>query len=120
MNPRPNTPPSAQPGELPRLPGALSGLQRAEAEFGTIARCLQAIGHPLSLRILCLLSEGEASVGELQARLGKPLPTISLHLHKLADRGILEARSAGNRVYFTLRSPHIRRLVEGIRTNFLN
>src|SRR5574343_515059 len=56
-----------------------SGLQRAEAEFGTIARCLQAIGHPLSLRILCLLSEGEASVGELQARLGKPLPTISLH-----------------------------------------
>ncbi|MFN4325133.1 MAG: ArsR/SmtB family transcription factor [Azonexus sp.] len=120
MTPRQDIPPSRQTGDLPRLPAPLSGLQRAEAEFGTIARCLQAIGHPLSLRILCLLSGGEASVGEVQARLGKPLPTISLHLHKLADRGILEARSAGNRVYFTLRSPHIRRLVEGIRTNFLN
>ncbi len=97
-----------------------SGLQRAEAEFGTIARCLQAIGHPLSLRILCLLSMGEASVGELQTRLGKPLPTISLHLHKLADRGILEARNVGNRVYFTLRSPQVRSLIEGIKHNFLN
>ena len=102
--------------ESPRLPG----LQRAEAEFGTIARCLQAIGHPLSLRILCLLSMGEASVGELQTRLGKPLPTISLHLHKLADRGILEARNVGNRVYFTLRSPQVRSLIEGIKHNFLN
>ncbi len=61
---------------------------------------------------------GEASVGELQARLGKPLPTISLHLHKLADRGILEARNVGNRVYFTLRSPQIRSLIEGIQAQF--
>lgn len=120
MSPRPSPSLPAQPAESPRQPGALSGLQRAEAEFGTIARCLQAIGHPLSLRILCLLSAGEASVGELQARLGKPLPTISLHLHKLADRGILEARNVGNRVYFTLRSPQIRRLIEGIQANFLN
>src|SRR5574343_1499166 len=101
MNSCPNTPFPAQPIEPTRVPGTLSVLQRVEAEFGTIARCQQAFAHPLSLRILCQLNEGEASVGELQARLGKPLPTISLHLHKLADSGILEARNVGNRAYFT-------------------
>ena len=120
MSPSPNTPHPADHAAEPQHSPLLSGLQRAEAEFGTIARCLQAIGHPLSLRILCLLSAGEASVGELQTRLGKPLPTISLHLHKLADRGILEARNVGNRVYFTLRSPQVRSLIEGIKHNFLN
>ena len=100
--------------------GSQAGLQRAETEFGAAARCLQALGHPLSLRILCLLADGEASVGEIQERVGRPLPTISLHLHKLADRGILEARNVGNRVYFTLRSPQVRSLIEGIKHNFLN
>ena len=49
---------------------------RLKRNSGAAARCLQALGHPLSLRILCLLADGEASVGEIQERVGRPLPTI--------------------------------------------
>lgn len=101
-------------------PRGQSGLQRAETEFGAAARCLQALGHPLSLRILCLLAEGEASVGEIQERIGRPLPTISLHLHKMADRGVLRSRTAGTRAYYALRSSQIAALVASIRINYLN
>lgn len=97
-----------------------AGLQRAETEFGAAARCLQALGHPLSLRILCLLADGEASVSEIQERMGRPLPTISLHLRKLADRGLLRSRLAGTRTYYALRSSQIATLVASIRINYLN
>ena len=100
--------------------GSQAGLQRAETEFGAAARCLQALGQPLSLRILCLLADGEASVGEIQERVGRPLPTISLHLHKLADRGVLRSRIVGTRTYYALRSSQIAALVASIRINYLN
>ena len=49
-----------------------------------------------------------------------PLPTISLHLHKLADRGVLRSRIVGTRTYYALRSSQIAALVASIRINYLN
>lgn len=98
----------------------LHSMQNAQAEFGAAARCLQALGHPLSLRILFLLADGEASVGQVQMHLRRPLPSISLYLHRLADRGILRCRSVGTRSYYALRNTEVAALVASLRLNYLN
>ena len=80
-----------------------------------LAEVHRTMGKPL---LTCWM--GEASVGEIQERVGRPLPTISLHLHKLADRGVLRSRIVGTRTYYALRSSQIAALVASIRINYLN
>lgn len=100
--------------------GSQRSMMNAEAEFGAAARCLQALGHPLSLGILILLASGEASATELQIHLRRPLPTISVHLHRLVDRGLLRCRSVGPRLCYKLRDAQVAALVASINLKYLN
>ena len=52
---------------------------------------LKAVGHPLRLRLLTLITErGEASPVELARTLDQPLSTVSHHTRVLRDLGYLE------------------------------
>jgi DNA-binding transcriptional ArsR family regulator len=53
-------------------------------------RVARAIAHPLRRELLRLLSEREASPSELAAEVGKPIPTVSYHVRKLANLGLVE------------------------------
>jgi DNA-binding transcriptional ArsR family regulator len=54
-------------------------------------RLLKALGHPLRLRMLTLVTErGEASPVELARELDQPLSTVSHHTRVLRDLGYLE------------------------------
>jgi len=80
--------------------GYLSGEGMADPEEA--ARCLKALAHPARLMILAALGEGEMSVRELEAAVKRSQPNVSHHLRVMLDRGILENRPQGNRVYYRL------------------
>ncbi|MNH79533.1 Transcriptional repressor SdpR [compost metagenome] len=62
----------------------------------------KALGDPTRLRMLMLLSEGEASGQELADRLNLSQPTITHHAAKLRQASLLNERREKNTVYFSL------------------
>jgi DNA-binding transcriptional ArsR family regulator len=51
----------------------------------------KALGHPLRMRLLTLISErGEASPVQMSRELGRPLATVSHHTRVLRDLGYIE------------------------------
>lgn len=66
---------------LPLLPKRLVKVDAITREFG------MPFSH---IQILCMLAEGEMSIGEISSRLGIAKPNITPLLDALAGRGLLE------------------------------
>ena len=68
------------------------------------AEQLGALGHPVRLAILRFVvqagDEG-APAGDIQARMDLPASTLSHHLKRLLDAGLLNSRSQGPFHYYT-------------------
>lgn len=82
------------------------------------AQCLKSVAHPVRLRMLELLLEGEYTVGELAERCEIDQPAASAHLGQLRDRGLLYTERDGRRVYYRVAAPAISGIVSCMRTNF--
>jgi DNA-binding transcriptional ArsR family regulator len=89
-------------------------LNRFRAEF------FRALGHPIRLRTLELLRNGEQSVSELQAELQIETSAVSQQLAVLRARNIVEARRAGTSVFYTVRDPQVIQLLDVARDIFNN
>ena len=64
-----------------------------------LARCLKALAHPLRLRIMLFLQDGEKSVGEIENCVGSSQSNISQHLGIMRDKNILTSRKEGNQIF---------------------
>ena len=62
----------------------------------TIAALLKTMAHPIRLKILCLLQEGERTVGELQHEVKTSHANVSQHLAILRSQGIVSCRKDAN------------------------
>jgi len=83
------------------------------------SQCLKSVAHPVRLRILELLLQGEYSVGELAELCEVDQPTASGHLGQLRDRGILSQDRQGRNVYYRVAAAHaIQGIVNCMRKNF--
>jgi ArsR family transcriptional regulator len=67
-------------------------------------RLMKALANPDRLMLLCQLSQGEMSVGELEAALGIHQPTLSQQLTVLRDEALVETRREGKYIYYRVRS----------------
>ena len=75
------------------------------------SRFLKALAHESRLLLLCLLSEKERSVGELEAILSLRQPTVSQQLARLRLEGFVATRRDGKTVYYSLANDDVRRLI---------
>ena len=66
------------------------------------AETLKALAHPLRLKILCNLNNGEMSVRELVEKIGSTQSNVSQHLNQMRRSGILHSRRKANRVYYRI------------------
>ena len=89
-------------------------MQRFKAEF------FKALAHPLRIRILELLSEGDKNVNELQALVGSEGSAVSQQLTVLRAKNIVIGTKEGNRVIYALRDPMIVELLAIARQIFNN
>ena len=91
----------------------------SEADLDTASRGLKAMGHPLRLKILCILAEAEeVSVQDLVDQVGTSQSNISQHLSILRDKRILASRKDANKVYYRIGDPKILQLMGIMRDAF--
>lgn len=82
------------------------------------ADSMQAMGHPLRLKILCLVGAEEMTVLEIVEAVGTSQSNVSQHLAVLREHGILEPRKEANKVYYRIRDPRVLKLISMIRQIF--
>ncbi len=73
---------------------------------------LRSLGNRHRLLILCQLTGGERSVGELAAFLGLRDSTVSQHLSLLRRDGLVRARREGQTIWYSISSLPARRVLE--------
>jgi DNA-binding transcriptional ArsR family regulator len=66
------------------------------------ATLLKAMAHAARLQVLCTLIDGEASVGEMQARVGVSMSALSQHLAVLRDLGLVRTRRQAQTIFYAL------------------
>jgi ArsR family transcriptional regulator len=84
---------------------------RSDPVYVVKAQLFRVLGHPVRIRILELLGEGERTVGDLQAQLQVDSSGTSQHLAALRQQGVLESRRAGTSVYYRIRDPQVSQLL---------
>ena len=82
------------------------------------ARSLRAMGHPLRLKILCVLGSNEVSVQDIVEAVGTSQSNISQHLAILREKGVLKTRRDANRVYYRVGDVRVLQLIRMMREVF--
>jgi len=75
---------------------------------------LKVLAQESRLLILCLLSEGEKSVGELEEFLGQRQSTVSQQLARLRFEGLVGTRRDGKTIYYSLASDEVSAILSAI------
>lgn len=83
--------------------------------FAQFARIGKALGHGNRLEILEFLAQGERSVDDLAGVSGLTIANTSRHLQLLRQAGLVKARKAGLKVYYSLNGDDIDGLVDVLR-----
>ncbi len=77
--------------------------------FSQLGNILSLAGNEVRLKILYLLEqENELCPCDLSDILSMSVPAISQHLRKLKDGNIIEARKAGQTIFYSLRSENLK------------
>lgn len=90
-----------------------------ESDIALASRALKAMGHPLRLKILCILANSEeASVQDLVDFVGTSQSNISQHLSILREKGVLDSRKDANKVYYRIVNDKIINLMGSMKEAF--
>jgi DNA-binding transcriptional ArsR family regulator len=79
-----------------------SGAGTQPEEFRKAADLLRALSHPVRLRMVELLGEGELCVKSLEETLGISQSSASQHLTRLRYAGLIESERKGHLVCYRL------------------
>ncbi|XLM20800.1 metalloregulator ArsR/SmtB family transcription factor, partial [Chromobacterium piscinae] len=72
------------------------------AAAGQACGLLRALANEDRLLLLCQLSQGEKSVGELEEAVGIRQPTLSQQLGVLRNEGLVATRRDGKRIFYSV------------------
>ena len=83
--------------------------------FATQARkassFLKALSHESRLMILCILSDGEKSVGEIETVLGLPQSVVSQQLARLRLERVVRTRRDGRQIYYSIADENVLKVI---------
>jgi len=79
---------------------------------------LKALAHETRLMILCILSQGEKSVSELEEMLSLRQPTVSQQLARLRADGLVTTRRDGKAIHYRLASEEARVVIGAVYDMF--
>lgn len=75
------------------------------------AEVMKLLGHEQRLLILCRLAQGEMSVGRLVEACGQSQSSVSQHLGKLREGGMVRTRREGTTIFYGLAHDGVRQLI---------
>lgn len=83
-----------------------------------LAVLLKSISHPIRLKILCLLQNGELSVSEIREAVETSGANITQHLNILRNQGVIDFRKDANFIYNRIADERIIELMKTMQTLF--
>lgn len=63
------------------------------------------MANPKRIEILFLLGKREMCVDEIASAMNVKVPNISQHLAVMREKGVVEVRREGNKMYYTIANP---------------
>lgn len=82
------------------------------------AECLKVLGHPIRLRIVEILMQGEFAVHQIAELCGLPPHQTCEHLRILKSHGLLKSSRQGRSVYYEIADPRLPHLLDCIRAAY--
>jgi DNA-binding transcriptional ArsR family regulator len=96
----------------------LEGFGGTPEEASRAVALLKSLSHEGRLQILCLLVDGDMSVGQLAGALGTSPVSVSQLLMRLRAEGIVQTRREGKNVIYHLARDEVARIVTTLRDTF--
>ena len=78
---------------------------------GKASELMKTLGHKDRLMVLCHLSSGEKSVGELAQLLDIPQSPLSQHLARMRKESLVKTRREAQSIYYSIASEEAARIV---------
>jgi ArsR family transcriptional regulator len=75
---------------------------------------LKVLANSERLLLLCQLSQGEMSVGELEECLDIHQPTLSQQLGVLRTEGVVDTRREGKRIFYSVADEELLRVLKAL------
>jgi len=90
-------------------------VQVETAQLQKAAEILKTVAHPVRLRIIDILEQGERSVNELCRLLNTAQPYTSQQLNLMKSKGILASRRDGNLMYYRVAHLGVVKVIHCVR-----
>ncbi len=81
----------------------------------SVSELLKSLAHPVRLKILCSLLDGERSVNALTEFCGISQSAMSQFLQRMKEEGLVDSRRERNRVFYHVANPKVSRLLGAIK-----
>lgn len=82
-----------------------------EKQAEHIADVLKAMAHPVRLKIVEILEEGEKCVNEIVKAVSGKQSITSQQLNMMKDKGVLACRKDGAKVYYRIENKNVIKLL---------
>jgi len=82
-----------------------------QAQAEQAAELLKALSNPQRLRVMCLLIDGEKTVGEINAEVDLSQSALSQHLAVLREGGLVQTRRESQSVYYSVAAGPVQQLI---------
>lgn len=79
---------------------------------------LKQLANSKRLMVLCVLSQGELSVSDLNEQIPISQSALSQHLAKLRDAGFVSTRRESQTIYYQLSDPRVKTIIDSLYTLF--
>lgn len=73
---------------------------------------LKALANEKRLLIVCILSQGEKNVGELEQIVGLSQSALSQHLARLRRDGVVETRREAQTIFYTIKNKDVLKVLQ--------
>lgn len=85
-----------------------------------VADILKQLSNPYRLMVLCCISNGELTVGDMNEQIDLSQSALSQHLAKLRESDIVATRRESQTIYYRIANPKIKYLLEVLQQQFCN
>lgn len=82
------------------------------------ASVLKLLANEQRLLILCRLTQGEFAVGQMVELCGQSQSSVSQHLGRLREGGLVKTRREGTTIYYSLADDDVRKLIDMLCDRF--
>lgn len=95
-----------------------TSISRLAGQATQAANIVKLLANEQRLLILCRLAQGEFAVGQLVELSGQSQSSVSQHLARLREGGVVKTRREGTTIHYSLDDEGVRQLIDVLCDRF--